>query len=230
MNYAIYHGNVGKVRRLLDSGEDENGVVGGITPIMTALYHGNMSVVRLLHERGADLSMVTDNRSNTLHIAARGGDVECINYVLANTTIDVNSTNNHGTTPIRYALAYDKLDAAKLLVEKGANLFKKNNGGLSVMDHFLGPQVLQHAKDLRFDSVKQFLFLSKSFSIDTTQYDSNPPQRRSSRLEAPLISAHRIASVFGNPYIAEILAEYLLDTTCVVRNPSIPLPLVFVVI
>jgi hypothetical protein len=145
--------------------------------------------------------------------------------VFANTTIDVNSTDDNGFTPIQWAIESNELDA-KHLVGKGANLFIKNDDGYSAIDHDLGPQLLQHAKDIRFASVKQFLFLSKACAIDTNppQYSANPPQRRSARIEAPLFSARRQASVFGNPGLAKLISEFLLDTTIIVRDPSIPLP------
>jgi ankyrin repeat protein len=60
----------------------------------------------------------------------------------------VNCVDGIGNTPIIWALYNSRSDAGKLLVEKGANLFKKDDYGKSAMDRRLGPQVLQHAKDL----------------------------------------------------------------------------------
>ena len=95
-----------------------------------------------------------------------GGDRDCLECLLANTPIDVNSINNNGETPIMYSLHQNKLNGSKFLVEKGANFFMKRNNGIRAIDHhvvrgrgnhvsgnpnevFLGLEVLQHALDLR---------------------------------------------------------------------------------
>jgi ankyrin repeat protein len=67
---ACRDGRVDEVRRLLDAGEDVNGVyISGLTHVMMALDWGQLVVVRLLHARGADLSRVDRDGCNVL----RGG-------------------------------------------------------------------------------------------------------------------------------------------------------------
>jgi hypothetical protein len=120
--------------------------------------------------------------------------------VLANISIDVNSTNNYGTTPITWALNYNELDAGKLLVEKGANLFKKNNRGESAIDLALGPQVLQHAKDLIWESVKSLLLLSSACSTSTT----------------PLTSLIQVFSISG--LVRDYIAPCLMRKGLIIRD------------
>jgi ankyrin repeat protein len=103
---------------------------------------------------------------------AMGDNRECTEWVFDNTTIDVNSTTSSGETPIMLSIERNKLDVCKLLIEKGANLFMKNSDGVRAIDVYgygdpadvLGPQVLLHALDLRWSSVKHLLLLSKSCS------------------------------------------------------------------
>jgi hypothetical protein len=96
-------------------------------------------------------------------------------------------------------------DVATFLIERGADIFAKLGDGRRAIvvavrnepTNFMGPRVLQHAKDLRVTSVKQSIILSKACSIDTTPPPTSsssanpPPQRRSARHQAP----RRVASV-----------------------------------
>jgi ankyrin repeat protein len=164
MNAACREGDVDEVRQLLDKATSVNCVDFDdcMTPIMKALEHRHMDVVRLLHGRGADVTMVDEDDWNVLHYAAYGGHRESINWVLANTSIAVNATTINGCTSVSIAITNNGLDASKLLIEKGANPFMKVNlpSGECAMNKPLGPQVLQHAKDLIWVSVKPLLLLS----------------------------------------------------------------------
>jgi ankyrin repeat protein len=119
-----------------------------ITPLMHALCHGQLMAAKLLHERGADPMRVDIHSLNILHFAAFGGDLDCIEWVFANTAIGVNSTTSSGRTAVMITQDHGHIDAAKCLVEKGANLFIKDSDGRSASDRELGPQLLQHAKDI----------------------------------------------------------------------------------
>jgi hypothetical protein len=159
--------------------------------------------------------------------------------VFDNTTIDVNSTTSSGETPIMLSIERNKLDVCKLLIEKGANLFLKNSDGVRATDVYgygdpadvLGPQVLQHALDLRWSSVRQLLFISNFYETsDVIPFSSSSsasstssavvPQRRSSRIAAPSYSAHLAASVFTIKGLVRHIAEYLIRTSLIVRDPA----------
>jgi hypothetical protein len=137
-----------------------------------------------------------------------------INWVLANTTIDINSTNSVGWTPIWCALFKGRWDGGLLLVEKGANLFIKSDAGESAMDRSLGPYVLRHAKnysnELRWSSVKPLLLLSKACAIATDDDSLSPVQ--------PLPS---VAKVFGiSGIVRDYIAPYLMRNDIITRDPE----------
>jgi hypothetical protein len=174
-----------------------------------------------------------------LHYAAIADGRDCIEWVLANTTIDVNSPTTSGETPIMKFLESGQLGGSKLLVEKGANLFMKNSDGERAIDRHveddpdydvLGPQVLQHALDLRWSSVKHLLLISTfyetsdaiPFSSSSSSSSSSAvvPQRRSSRIAAPSHSAHLASSVFTITGLVRHIAEYLIRTDLIVRDPA----------
>jgi hypothetical protein len=214
LTLACVRGNVNEIRRLLvDGGENINSVVEepGHTPIMIAMMFSHLAVVQMLADRGADLSTIDNAGYNLLCHAGRGGR-DCIEWVFANTTIDVNSITSSGETPIMRSLRFNKLDASMLLVEKGANLFMKNNKGERAIDMHvnddpiivLGPQVLQHALDLRWASVRHLLLLSNFHG--TSDFVSSSS------------SSHLAASVFTITGLVRHIAEYLIRTEIIVRE------------
>jgi hypothetical protein len=177
---------------------------------MWAILYCRFDAVVMLAERGADLSMVDIDGWNLLHVASIGGDCRCINWVLANSNIDINSTTNIGNTLINCALFYENLDAGKLLVEKGANLFKKNDDGESAMDQPMGPQVLEHAKNMVWQSVKPLLLLSTSFSTNAPPFDPS------------LATLPSVIKVLSNSHLVrEEIAPFFRWTDIIIRDPVI---------
>jgi ankyrin repeat protein len=206
MDDALYNacevGDVEAVIRLLDGGKNVDTFDSmNMTSIMFALWHGHLHVAIMLVGRGADLSRVSSYEANMLHYAAEGANRQCIEWVLANTTIDINSTTHLGTTPIIIALNTNQLDAAKLLVKKGANLFIKNNDCISGMSHGMGHQVLQHAEDLIWESVKPLLLLSKACSTST-----------------PSSSLIKLFSISG--LVRDYIAPYVMRKGPIIRDPE----------
>jgi hypothetical protein len=202
MRTACQGGDVETISSLLDAGKSVDCVTaGGTTPLLVALCRGQLLAAIMLVGRGADLSRVSNDGSNVLHYAALGGHRQCIELVLANTSIDVNATTCVGWTPIKYALMNNRLDEGKLLVEKGANLFIKNNDGESAMDYELGPQVLQHAKDLIWESVKSLLLLSKACSTST-----------------PSTSLIKVFSI--SVIVRDYIAPYIMRKGLIIRDPE----------
>jgi hypothetical protein len=182
-----------------------------MTPIMVALRDGRFNAAIMLTGRGADLLRVGDGGWNVLHHASGGGDCECINLVLANTSIAINSTTNNGYNPIWFALLNERLNAGKLLIEKGANLFIKSDNGECALNKPLGPQVLQHAKDLIWVSVKPLLLLSKACSLAADDSHSTT-----------LPSVVKVFVISG--IVRDYIAPYVMRKDIIIRDPSIPRP------
>jgi hypothetical protein len=202
---ACQEGRSEEVSRRLDNGEDVNTTLYGFTILMASLQAGQLTVVKLLHSRRADFTTIDNNGCNALHRAAMGGNVDCIEFVLNSTKIDVNSQDeDDGDTPLMFTID-DHLMASILLVERGANLFARNNKGDRAIDRPLGPQVLQHAKTLLWESVKPLILLS-SAACSTTSGSSTP-----------LINV-----LTNSDLIRKEIGPYLLRTDLIVRDPSIP--------
>jgi hypothetical protein len=201
---ACQHGDIVAITMLLAAGEDINISDTFDSPITVALIFMQLAAAQFLLANGADLSLVTPHGRNALHAASMGGDIACIDWVLSKTTIDVNSTQKDGFNSIMLALHNRQVEAAKLLMLKGANLFMKNEDDEAAIDMERGPEVLQYAKDLRFESVKPLLLLSKSCSSSVL----------------PLASSS-VISVFGNADIIRHMSDFFLRTELIVKDPSI---------
>jgi ankyrin repeat protein len=235
----------------------------GTTPVMEAFCNGELEAAKVLVERGSDLLCVDNDGWNALHYAAEGGDLDCVEWLLANAAIDVNSVDLFGEASIAKALSSNELNAANLLVEKGANLFMKNKSGKLAIDtrvddepdsddddsddesdgddepdsddepdgEQLGPQVLEHAKGIRWSAAKEFLLLStacqspdrRKVAIFFSMDDDVERVFHSARLERAFHSAHLAASVIGDPGLSRLIASYIMRTDIIVRDRSIPL-------
>ena len=210
----------------IDSTDDN-----GINAILIAMESGNFHAVKLLFERGASLTRANNDRRNLLHIAVENGADEHVRWVLDNSTIDVNSADKDGTTAIRRCLRYNDLASAKLLVERGANLFAKDNDGERAIDitndegELLGIQVLRHAEKLRRSAIKEFLLLSKAYQC---------PNRREAAgisidadVETILSRCRSVrlaASVFGIDKLLDNIGSFIIRSDVIIRDRSIPKP------
>jgi hypothetical protein len=72
--------------------------------------------VKLLTERGADLMALDEDGDSALHEAARGGDVETIQFLLER-GLSFCAVNKKGETPEELATKFEKHEAARILRE-----------------------------------------------------------------------------------------------------------------
>ncbi|XP_067685768.1 ankyrin-3-like [Haliotis asinina] len=93
----------------------------GITPLMLAAGYGSKVVFQLLIDRAADTSAKDDTDKTILHWACEGGNVEIVKDLLTQYTVDINSNDRKGMTPMLLAAYRGKSDVLGLLIKKGAN-------------------------------------------------------------------------------------------------------------
>lgn len=71
---------------------------------------------------------------NPLCMAISKGDIATVKQIIAY-GIDLNGSTSRGMTPLMYAAIYNQTEIAKLLLEKGADLSKKDKSGSTALDH-----------------------------------------------------------------------------------------------
>jgi ankyrin repeat protein len=122
---ASLAGHADVVAVLLDRGSDIHvRNKGGLTALHAAAYGGNLDVVKLLVSKGAAVNDA-DNfyKMSPLHAAAEEGRTEVVAFLLANkATIEAKERN--GYTPLTQAGWREHWDAAKLLMNAGAECQK----------------------------------------------------------------------------------------------------------
>jgi hypothetical protein len=129
------------------------------------------------------------------------------------------------------ALKNGRLNVAKFLVELGANLFLEDVYDIRAIDIIceytddnLGPQVLEHAQNLRWNSVKQFLLLSKACQSSRRFTAEVALDDDVNTLLLCFKSARLVASVLGSPDLASKIASFLVRSNIIVCDPLIPRP------
>ncbi|XP_067648837.1 serine/threonine-protein phosphatase 6 regulatory ankyrin repeat subunit C-like [Haliotis asinina] len=91
----------------------------GQNPLMAAVLCRHTDVSQLLMSMGANLSHVDDFGSNVLHWGCRYGALDVMKTVLSQDTVDINSSEHDGKTPLMKAAYYGKRNVFDLLVSKG---------------------------------------------------------------------------------------------------------------
>lgn len=96
---------------------------------------GNVAIASNVVDNSSKISFnyeVSD--VNPLCLAISKGDINKVKEIIAY-GVDVNDTTLRGMTPLMYAAIYNQVEIVELLLEKGANLDKKDNMGHTVFDH-----------------------------------------------------------------------------------------------
>lgn len=102
----------------------------GETPLMMAALRGQLELAQALLKRGA---AVNREGWTPLHYAASGPEPKLVQMLLdRGAQIDAPSPN--GTTPLMMAARYGAIDSAELLRQRGADIARRNQRGLSAAD------------------------------------------------------------------------------------------------
>jgi ankyrin repeat protein len=146
---AAENGDAVVLERLLDAGADSNTAMpGGETLLMTAARTGDPDAVRLLVARGADPNASESLRGQTALMWAAARNNAAAIHVLAEVGADVHartdnpspvagrtfaSTPATGFTPLLFAVRGGHLDAARVLLDAGADVNDTVSDGQSAL-------------------------------------------------------------------------------------------------
>ncbi|KAB1280182.1 Histone-lysine N-methyltransferase EHMT1 [Camelus dromedarius] len=100
------------------------------TPLMEAAENNHLDAVKYLIKAGAladPKEMLDAEGSTCLHLAAKKGHYEVVQYLLSNGQMDVNCQDDGGWTPMIWATEYKHVDLVKLLLSKGSDINIRDN-------------------------------------------------------------------------------------------------------
>jgi cytohesin len=134
LHLASGEGHIEIVRALLEAGagaDVRKCDVDGWSPIHHACREKRFEVFRALVEAGGDVNKLDSNRRTALHHASQYGLTEGVRYLCVERGADVNksATDGDGHTPLTRASEFGRVEAARVLLEAGADVNKRNSHG-----------------------------------------------------------------------------------------------------
>jgi ankyrin repeat protein len=128
---AILRGEENVVRLLLFMGADvEERGRHNMTPLLYAAWYSSLTIAKILVEAGADMKARDIVGRTVLHRAARGGDVELVQFLFDNGALELlDATDKDGDTPLHDGAISNHLPVAQMLVERGARVNAQNKSG-----------------------------------------------------------------------------------------------------
>ena len=137
LHFAVVGNHPDKAVMLLNQGalinmqDKEN----GCTPLLLAVKKAHAKVIDVLLEKGADVNKPNNFGYTPLMIAAELG-LMSITQKLLKKGAKVNvSTNDNTKTPLLSALMKRNISVSKVLLDAGADVFAKNEFGISAVDY-----------------------------------------------------------------------------------------------
>ncbi|XP_046582590.1 putative ankyrin repeat protein RF_0381 [Haliotis rubra] len=100
---------------------------------MIAAEKGHREILELLVKKGANLSLLDDRDNNILHVASLGGSLETVKYIHSQNIIDIDSRGENGTTPLRIAALFGKMEVFSFLIKIGAEISKEDHNGGNIL-------------------------------------------------------------------------------------------------
>ena len=136
LHWALRHQSAKAVQALLDDPRTNVNLLNaqGESPLALAALRANLAWVKALVARGAAVHPDPGTlRWQALHYAASGEDGGVCAWLL-DQGADINALSPNGSTPLMLAWGYGSVDAAKLLMKRGAKTELRNQQGLSAWD------------------------------------------------------------------------------------------------
>lgn len=195
MHYAALFGHPDAIDLLAANGADVDALDdGGFTPMTWACYAGHADVAGRLVALGADLGHKSTSGMTLMHAAAYGGHAEIIEFLVESGLTCNPGLDEPGNTPLFGALFQEHSDAARALIERGADIHALRPDSTTAL-HLSAERGL-------YEVVR--LLLDKGARIDA----------RNSEGETPLI----VATENGRSQIAALLLEKGADPNAAAKD------------
>lgn len=128
------------VRLLIDNKANIDDRWDGFTPLAQTIICGKSATARVFIEKGAQLRDINGSGQSALHLAAQKGLNDIVVLLIKNKGMSVNlqTQNETGVTPLHDAALEGQLQTVKLLVELGADVNKLSKDGWTALDDAIG--------------------------------------------------------------------------------------------
>jgi len=103
-------------------------------PLHEAAKRGNISFMQECINNKVSVNGLDKAGSIPLHWAAHGGHTECVQMLLQVPNCQINVQNKLGDTPLHSAAWKGHANVVQLLLDRGAELYHKNNEGKTAYD------------------------------------------------------------------------------------------------
>jgi len=125
VQWLVEHGQLNK-------NNEKYSIIASYALYRAALFE-HADLVRWLHKNGADLNnRPRDTKLTTLHVAAKHGDAELVEYLHKNyPSNQINSTEISGMTPLHLAAKFGHLNVVEYLHSKGAVISTRDNTNMT---------------------------------------------------------------------------------------------------
>lgn len=133
---ASYQNQGQIVQLLIDNKANIDDRQDGFTPLAQAIICGKSTPARVFIENGAQLEDINGSGQSALHLAAQKGLNDIVILLVKNKGMSVNlqTQNEFGVTPLHDAALEGQLQTVKLLVELGADVNKQSKDGWTALD------------------------------------------------------------------------------------------------
>mmetsp|Transcript_37784 Transcript_37784/g.27835 ORF Transcript_37784/g.27835 Transcript_37784/m.27835 type:complete len:189 (+) Transcript_37784:30-596(+) len=106
----------------------------GVTALHMAACNGSESLFKLVLAHGPNINVRDGMGRTPLHAAVANEHVGIITMLLAHPAILVDSQSLGGETPLMRAIVFGRRESVRMLLQAGASLSIKNNGGQTALD------------------------------------------------------------------------------------------------
>jgi len=108
----------------------------GATPLILAAYYNNNEAVLAILQAGANTELKDNNGNTALMVACYKGYIKVARLLIEHGA-QVQAANANNATPLTFAATVGQEELIRLLLIYGADPLKKDNRGMSAIDHAL---------------------------------------------------------------------------------------------